>query len=149
MPKPQHPVLVGEMVIAERFHQRYVAEALTGCWLWDGQLVNGYGKFWNGMHSLYAHRYSFVLHRGAIPDGMVVDHKCNNPSCVNPDHLQAISQRANLMRSTSAKAKLNSSKDNCPQCGGAYHFTKCGSRSCRRCRARAMRILRARWKQNV
>lgn len=54
------------------------------CWIWHGQKVNGYGRF----RGERAHRYAYQLHRGAIPDGLMIRHMCGNKRCVNPDHLE-------------------------------------------------------------
>jgi hypothetical protein len=64
----------------------------TGCWLWKGSKTDqGYGHFFNSRfskpHSMKAHRQSWLLYKGPIPDGLLVLHKCDTPSCVNPDHL--------------------------------------------------------------
>jgi hypothetical protein len=58
---------------------------MSGCWLWlDALTSNGYG---NMLHGGRAHRYSWKIHRGPIPPGLCVLHKCDTPTCVNPDHL--------------------------------------------------------------
>lgn len=77
---------VGEV---ERFHASYIPEALTGCWLWIGRPCgsNGYGKIKTSKGHLMAHRYSFEIHKGCIPDQMIVMHSCDTPLCVNPLHL--------------------------------------------------------------
>lgn len=75
------------------------------CWLWQGTTNGRYGTVHvNGEH-FYAHRYSFQLHRGTIPDGMMVLHHCDNPLCVNPNHLHLGTQTDN-MREASERGRL-------------------------------------------
>lgn len=63
------------------------------CWLWmAGKFPSGYGVF---RHER-AHRFSYRLFRGEIPSGMIVMHKCDVRSCVNPDHLEAATQKDNI-----------------------------------------------------
>jgi HNH endonuclease len=69
-----------------------------GCWLWKGgHKIRGYGYLlirtprWIG-----AHRYSYLLHHGEIPKGLVVMHKCDNPTCVHPEHLTVGTQDENI-----------------------------------------------------
>lgn len=62
---------------------------LGACWEWTGSVdVSGYGYLSVNAVEIKAHRFSWSLVNGEIPDGLVILHKCDNPPCVNPDHLQ-------------------------------------------------------------
>lgn len=72
-----------------------------GCWDWGGARRGpGYGAFRIGGRLdgkiIPAHRFSYELVNGPIPDGLVIDHICRNPSCVRPDHLRACTQQHNV-----------------------------------------------------
>lgn len=58
------------------------------CWIWNGSRNKyGYGKIRTLTAQLFAHRLSYEMHKGPIPDGQIVRHMCHNPPCVNPAHL--------------------------------------------------------------
>jgi hypothetical protein len=68
------------------------------CIEWEGGTSNGYGRLWHGGVTWYAHRLAYVEAYGEIPDGMQVDHLCRNRRCINPEHLEAVSQQENIHR---------------------------------------------------
>jgi len=71
-----------------------------GCWLWKAAIGDdGYGRFnLSGGGQIMAHRMAYKLVKGEIPEGLVIDHVCRNRGCVNPWHLEAVSQLENLLR---------------------------------------------------
>jgi len=71
----------------ERFEDKYFKHS-NGCWEWIGALTSfDYGAFWLGNETVRAHRFSYELYVGSIPDDLCILHKCNNRRCVNPGHL--------------------------------------------------------------
>lgn len=76
------------MTVMDRFNFQHYADIHTGCWIWTGtKCARGYGQFTANKTKSSAHRFSYMAHKGEIPDGMVVCHTCDTPSCVNPNHL--------------------------------------------------------------
>jgi HNH endonuclease len=79
--------------VKDRFYSNIHFEPNSGCWLWAGALHGafGYGAFKIGNRQSKvdkAHRVSYELHKGPIPKGLVIRHVCDNPACVNPNHLE-------------------------------------------------------------
>jgi len=85
-------------------------EKTDTCWLWKGCKVDGYGKFMINGYSERAHRFIYEYTFGAIPNNMIVRHKCRN-KCVNPDHLELGTKEQNnkdKIRDKTAAKKLTS-----------------------------------------
>lgn len=84
------------------------------CWLWTGFIKpNGYGQCWSGQRVMYAHRYSYELVYGNIPDKMTIDHLCKNRSCVNPKHMEVVTRGENTLRGDTVSAR-SALKTHCP-----------------------------------
>jgi len=80
----------------ERFLSK-VNKIEGGCWQWTGNKdKENYGLFWYKTNNRRAHRISYILHNGEIPEGLIIRHKCDNPSCVNPEHLESGTQKDNI-----------------------------------------------------
>lgn len=90
----------GQRDTIARFNDKFWIDPISGCWLWQGKKLssppNNYGRFWLHGRFVLAHRASWVLHRGGIPDGKVICHKCDDPLCVNPGHLFIGTQLDNI-----------------------------------------------------
>lgn len=89
---------------AQRFMGFVHPEPNTGCWLWGGAVNwRGYGRFGNEGGHVGAHRFSYEMHRGPIPDGLQIDHLCRVRCCVNPDHLEPVTNAENLARGAATR----------------------------------------------
>lgn len=87
----------------ERFWRFVIPEPNSGCWLWGGVVSKkGYPYFRavSRQNTVLAHRFSYEMHKGKVPEGMEVDHVCKLRCCVNPDHLEAVTHLENIRRGT-------------------------------------------------
>jgi hypothetical protein len=129
------------MSILGRFEQKVERSAESDCWLWkSAKCQKGYGLFWFDGRPRKAHRMSYELYVGQIPEGMVIDHLCCVRDCVNPKHLRVTTSRENTLAPHSvAPAKQNAEKKACPKCGGEFSFNNRGGRICRPCLSKYFR----------
>jgi len=80
----------------ERFNDAYDVIDESGCWEWQrGVTGSGYGQITVNGDSMGAHRFSYELYNGDIPEDAIICHKCHNPPCVNPNHLYAGDEKRN------------------------------------------------------
>lgn len=94
--------------IIERFAEKYSVDQKTGCWKWTGaKIAGGYGHLRRYQQEpILAHRFSYEHHYGSIQPGMIVRHKCSNPSCVNPAHLELGTHEDNMADMVRAGRRL-------------------------------------------
>ena len=86
------------------------------CWLWTGKKSHGYGRFFASEvgKEVQAHRWSYQISIGPIPDGLTIDHLCRTHACVNPSHLEPVTRAENVLRGNSVPA-INARKTTCNQ----------------------------------
>ena len=144
MPAPPSPGVT--MGLEERFWSHVDREWAGGCWPWTGSLnPKGYGRFHlpRPMLAVQAHRFAYELAHGPIPEGLTLDHLCRTRRCVNPDHLEPVTNRENVLRGETLPA-ANLAKTECKR-GHLFTpentYTRPGTteRECRRCAATAVR----------
>jgi hypothetical protein len=101
----------GSELMRARFYAKVVVNGTSGCHHWQGCLQSrGYGQVRIDGVIYYAHRLGWELTRGFIPEGLNVLHKCDNPKCVNPEHLFLGTQKDNI-RDMMAKRRHPRTKD--------------------------------------
>lgn len=86
----------------------YLVDAPSGCWLWQGHVTpeGRAGQAVVGGLRVSAYVAEYIKAKGPIPQGLVLDHLCRNPRCVNPDHLEAVTYAVNNQRGSQAKLSI-------------------------------------------
>lgn len=143
--------------LLERLRSKYIIDPVSGCWVWTAARDNlGYGRIQRGTRgqgTALAHKVSYEISCGPVPDGLELDHKCRTPCCVNPSHLEPVTHQENVLRGTSRAASKAyfASISHCPQ-GHEYSETNTyiaitakgyRSRMCRECMRQRSRARRA------
>lgn len=123
----------------DRFMDKVWPEALTGCWLWAGHTQYfGYGRVIINYRPYSAHRVSYEMHVGRIPNGAHVLHRCDNPACVAPHHL-FLGDQASNMGDMKKKGRGSNQMKGVTHCKNGHEFTpentyqSSGRRSCKAC----------------
>lgn len=115
------------------------------CWLWTASLKpSGHGQIRIKNKTCYAHRLSMQIH-GLLVPGLVVDHVCRVPNCVNPAHLRMVTQRINAIENSDSAAALNARRKRCPLGHPLIVYGK--RRLCRVCLLKQKKMAYLRWKK--
>lgn len=93
-----------------KFKTQYRVNLNNGCWEWRKINLQGYGRFHFNGTSMFAHRFSYELFKGTIPENLLIRHLCNNPRCVNPKHLEIGTQQDNMNDKVSANRQAKGGK---------------------------------------
>ena len=127
--------------LLNQFTSQFIPEPNSGCWLWMGDVSPaGYGVLYLRGVSMgrkqYAHRVAHELFKGPIPKNLEIDHKCRVRCCCNPDHLEAVTRRENLLRGLGGRLKARVT--HCPRgheysTENTYIEPKGGGKHCREC----------------
>ena len=120
--------------LPERYARKITVDS-SGCWLWESLAATGYGTASLNGRKVLAHRLFYELAKGPIPEGLHIDHVCRTRSCVNPDHLEAVTLAENNRR---AAAAMTHCCNGHPYDEANTKYDRNGHRICRACiRARS------------
>lgn len=122
----------------DRFLNNIEKIPFTTCWIYTGTILKEYGqisfycKDENKYRQKAAHRVSYEYFKEPIPEDLVIDHLCKVKCCVNPDHLEPVTDKINILRGNGI-ASQNSKRLNCSNCNSEFTVDKKGMRRCDKC----------------
>jgi hypothetical protein len=128
---------LAEETAKQRILKGVIIDPSTGCWNWIGRKWLGYGQMSFLGKERQVHRLSYFVFKGDFPQNLVLDHKCDNKACCNPEHLRPVSNRENTLRGRGPaavnhrKSKCNQGHDYNPE--NTYYRPGSGHRRCRIC----------------
>lgn len=131
-----------KLSLVEQIHLRCIPVPESGCWLWLGATFKTGYAMWNiEGHTKRAHRVIYEALVGPIPDGAVTDHTCRVRCCVNPSHIELVTNKINVLRGIGSTA-VNARKTHCKRGhelagSNVYRYINRFGRECRQCRATA------------
>jgi hypothetical protein len=142
---------VGDPRLPEDFWARVQVHPTSACWEWQSSMADGYARYTHEGRQHQAHRLLYTLLVGPIQAGLVVDHLCRTRHCVNPDHLDPVTNRENIRRGILGLDKL--SRTHCPK-GHEYSPSNTirsttGGRHCRSCHNELNRRAQAARRANI
>jgi len=108
-----------ENTTLQRFESKFVKT--DNCWLWKNPCKDGYGKFWINGKKIKASRASYILYKENISAELSANHTCNNPRCVNPEHIYAGTHKENMKDMLIAGNHNNARKTHCKR---GHEFTE-------------------------
>ncbi len=155
--KFKHPERTGKRVDGLPSQRWWKVNEESNCWEWvAGTSKNGYPVISYKNRTATGHRVVYEIAKGTIPNGLCLDHLCRNKKCVNPDHLEAVTQRENILRGSGAAA-LNSKKTHCHRghrllldnlginADGGRRCKKCGQISWKKRKIKIIKKFGSRW----
>lgn len=134
--------------LPDRFRDKISPEPNSGCWLWTAATSNvGYSVYSINRKLVYGHRFSYESLVGPIPKGLDIDHLCRVRCCVNPDHLEPVTRRENVIRGHRWNGHKRPTR--CPSghlySGDNLYINKLGRYVCRICTKAA----RKKWRDKI